>query len=71
MKSLKLIIPCIMFLGLSLTACESDTCVEVEDQDCICALIYQPVCGCNDKTYGNSCQAECAGITTYSDGPCN
>jgi len=28
------------------------------------------VCGCNDKTYGNACMAQCAGIKTYSQGPC-
>jgi hypothetical protein len=31
---------------------------------------YNPVCGCNNKTYGNACAAECAGITEYTKGPC-
>ena len=40
-----------------------------EEGSCICPAIYQPVCA-NEKTYGNSCEAECAGITEFSKGEC-
>ena len=70
MKALKMIIPSLMFVAVSLTACEPQTCIEVQDPDCLCIEIYEPVCGCNDKTYSNSCHAECAGITEYSSGSC-
>jgi hypothetical protein len=29
------------------------------------------VCGCNGITYGNSCMAECSGITDFVPGKCN
>jgi len=71
MKALKMIVPCLMLLGVCFIGCETQTCMEVNNPDCVCIEIAAPVCGCNDKTYGNSCKAECAGITEYSDGPCN
>lgn len=50
------------------------------DPDCVekpitsagqtCGYVYQPVCGCNSKTYANSCEAENRGITNYRKGKC-
>jgi hypothetical protein len=36
----------------------------------VCPLIYAPVCGCNDQTYGNSCQAAAAGRSWHRSGAC-
>lgn len=54
---------------------------EKSDQNCIdknkikldqaCIEIYQPVCGCDQKTYANSCFAEINGLTQWTDGACN
>jgi len=65
-----------LFLALSLlflaiTACKNDNkCIENIKPDCVCTYQYDPVCGCNNKTYGNACAAACAGIETYAKGEC-
>ena len=58
----------LLFAGV-ISSCEKD-CVEKRREDCVCIALYDPVCGCNDVTYGNACEAECAGITNYVKGPC-
>jgi hypothetical protein len=48
-----------------------NNCVEkTANPDCICTLIYKPVCGCNGKTYGNECVARCHNITQFKEGEC-
>ena len=50
------------------------TCVDESliDPSVFCPEIYEPVCGCDGVTYGNSCWATySAGLTSWEDGPCS
>lgn len=40
------------------------------DPDCVCPLVFDPVCGCDGETYSNSCFARCAGIRHWTEGAC-
>ena len=66
MKKIKLF--CLL-LPLSILACKKD-CQETTNTNAVCTKQFDPVCGCNNKTYGNACEAEAAGITVFTKGEC-
>ena len=58
-----------------MVACEEepiDACID-ESQVCLtcaCPAVFDPVCGCDGVTYGNSCEAGIKGLTSYTAGAC-
>jgi hypothetical protein len=63
-----------ILLLLTTLSCEKETidagCIEKIDPSKVCTLQYEPVCGCNNKTYGNACLAAASGIGNYTKGEC-
>ncbi len=49
---------------------QAQDCVEKPKTDVVCTADYNPVCGCNGKTYGNACTAAAMGIRVVSTGEC-
>ena len=67
-------------LVVLLNSCSSKTSQKLQDTDCItaskiiapsdCDYTFEPVCGCNEKTYRNACFAKASGLQSWDVGPC-
>lgn len=56
----------------ALTSTTSAQCVDPSkiDADAVCMTLYDPVCGCDNVTYSNSCVANASGVLSYTAGAC-
>lgn len=72
----------LLFVFLIICAsCQDEKLEGISGEECIdttkwgtieaCYLIYNPVCGCNNITYGNDCEAKVAGVVTWTMGKCS
>jgi hypothetical protein len=63
----------LLFLGYTCTKDNDEAdCIDSQKIDLsqVCIEIYQPVCGCDQKTYSNSCHASIKGVTNWQEGAC-
>ncbi len=56
------------FCELDSCSSENGRCVDIPE---ICPSLWQPVCGCDDKTYANDCSRRVSEVSKKRDNFCN
>ena len=71
MKNISVLLLALQFISCDDEDSSSPCQLSDIDEDIACIEIYQPVCGCNNQTYSNSCYAGRDGVTSWSEGECS
>lgn len=71
-RLLSWVAPALLLLACQRESAPTADCIDPSKikQDAMCTMEYAPVCGCNNQTYSNACQATNAGVKTYTQGAC-
>ena len=69
---MKKLIGFVFLLLISSTCQDEPRCIDESkiDPEAACITLYDPVCGCDGKTYGNECEAAKARVLHWTDGEC-
>ena len=71
MKNISVLLLALLFISCDDEDSSSPCQLSDKDEDIACIELYQPVCGCNNETYSNSCYAERDGVTSWLEGECS
>ena len=71
MRNISFFLFVLLFISCNDEDSSSPCQISKKDEDMVCIEIYQPVCGCNNETYSNSCYASRDGVTSWSEGECS